>query len=137
VAGYADLFVNKGKEIKLYEIKSKHSRAFWYMENQREGANQHHRMQLWLYLKLLNIKEGAILYVSKDDLSMAEYKVRLNDNKLGKEVMKELKILNQCWKTKTLPPMAKDGSWQARFCRWHNQCKQLELGTGSNSTIKK
>jgi len=126
IAGYADLFVKKGKEQKLYEIKSKHSRAFWYMENKKEGANHHHKMQLWLYLKLLNVSEGAILYVSKDDLTLAEYPVLLSDIKLGKEVMKELEILNACWKNKTLPPLAEEGSWQAKFCRFHRQCKALE-----------
>lgn len=125
VAGYADLLIKKRKEKKLYEIKSKHSRSFWYMK-EREGAQVNHEMQLWLYLYLLKIKEGSILYVSKDDLTLLEYPVLLNNKKLEGMVMKELETLNKCWKEKTLPPMAEVGSWQAKLCRWHKQCKGLD-----------
>jgi hypothetical protein len=135
VAGYADLLIKKGREKTLYEIKSKHSRSFWYMNNKGEGANQHHRMQLWLYLKLLGIKSGAILYLSKDDLSFLEYPILLDDKKLEKKVMEELGILNKCWKDKILPTIAKEGSWEARYCRWHAQCERYEKAPGSASAL--
>jgi hypothetical protein len=96
------------------------------MDKQGEGANKHHEKQLWLYLYLLGVKEGELLYVSKDDLAMLSYPVYLNDKKIEKEVFAELKILNDCWKNKTLPPMAEAGSWQEKFCRWHNTCKGIE-----------
>lgn len=126
VAGFADLLIKQGREKRLYEIKSKHSRAFWYMFNEGEGANRHHEMQLWLYLKLLKMKEGSILYVSKDDLTLLEFTVRLDNKQLEKEVMSELKMLNDCWKNELLPIPAPAGSWQAKYCRWHKQCLYLQ-----------
>ena len=89
-------------------------------------ANQNHRMQLWIYLYELGIKEGSIFYISKDDMSISEYPVFLNDKKLEKEVFNELKILNNCWKKKILPPLAPAGSWQAKYCRWHKKCLEFE-----------
>jgi len=41
-------------------------------------------------------------------------------------VMKEIETLSKCWKEKTLPPMAEVGTWQAKYCRWHAQCKRYE-----------
>ena len=98
ITGYADLTINGF----VYEIKSKHSRAFWYMD--KEGRpNRHHEYQLWVYLKCLNKQNGRIIYISKDDMAIKEFEVRLDDEKLQGEVMSELNILNEAWE-KGLPP---------------------------------
>ena len=55
-SGYADLVVDIDGQKLLYEIKSKNSRAFWYMRGKGEGANHHHLMQTWLYLYGLQIQ---------------------------------------------------------------------------------
>jgi CRISPR/Cas system-associated exonuclease Cas4 (RecB family) len=126
VSGYVDAIVEYQGEKRPYEIKSKHSRSFWYMVNKQEGPMRHHEYQLWMYLKLLNISEGSLLYISKDDLTVAEFIVQLKNRKLEKEVMHNLKILNDCWKTKTLPPLPDPKSWQAKFCGYHKQCLSIK-----------
>lgn len=136
VTGYADLVIEKDGEKILYEIKSKNSRAFWYMNKQKEGANNHHRMQTWLYLKALGIQDGRILYLEKDTLTTLEYPVRLDDKELEKEVLGELAILNAAWEQKLPPPIpeweTKD-KWKSNYCRWHKKCvaceKYLDLST--------
>lgn len=127
VTGYADLVCELNGKKLLYEIKSKNSRAFWYMEKQKEGANHHHQMQTWLYLKALNIQEGRILYIEKDTMTTLEYPIRLNNKELEKEIMNELNILNQAWKQQLPPPVQytpKD--WQSKYCRWHKKCVACE-----------
>jgi len=107
----------------IYEIKSKHSRAFWYMDKKGEGASEHNLMQLWSYLWVLDIPEGRLLYVSKDDLSVLEYIVLRDDPELEKKVIEELKILNEAWEQKLPPEPIRDRKhWHYKYCRFHKQC---------------
>jgi len=128
ISGRLDLLLSYQGEKKIYELKSKHSRAFWYMVEKGEGANRQHEYQLWLYLKMMKVKEGSIIYVSKDDLAIQEYPVRLDDKKIEGEVMAELNVLNRAWKFKdaTLIPLVPNDSWKARFCRYHSHCLRGE-----------
>jgi hypothetical protein len=98
------------------------------MVEKGEGANRQHEYQLWLYLKMMNIKEGSIIYVSKDDLAIQEYPVRLDDKKIEEEVMAELNFLNLAWEHKdaTLIPLPPKDSWKAKYCRYHSHCLKGE-----------
>lgn len=128
--GFADAVVRE--EPMVYEFKSKNSRAFWYMDKKKEGANAQHKMQTWSYLKCLNIPEGRILYLEKDTLSTLEFPVYLNDEVLGQSVENELKLLNKAWENKTPPKPATEG-WQATYCGFHKQCESV-LASGNYIT---
>jgi len=115
----------------IYEIKSKHSRAFWYMQKEGQAPIQN-RMQLWFYLYATDREEGKLLFLSKDDLAMLEYEVRLDDEELRRATLREVEILNRAWEEK-LPPQVEYTSkdWQSKYCRWHTSCisqeKYLEI----------
>lgn len=141
----------------IVECKSKHSKAFWYMDKKGEGAQTHHKMQLHSYLYMMNkyggsvinpvdgsvtskidhrggrLKEGAILYVSKDDMALLEYPVRLNDVELEKMWKFEVETLNKCWNEKTAPPAPEKGSWQEKYCEF---CKIGLCETLTDSKVK-
>lgn len=133
VSGYADVVVEYQGEKEVIEIKSKHSRAFWWMNNKGEGAQRQHQYQLWLYLWMLKIDKGRITYVSKDDLSILEYPVLRSNETLKKEVFEQLELLNKAWQSKdpTLLPLPINGiwgnknDWQQKYCGWHKQCLKL------------
>lgn len=114
-----------GKEL-IYEIKSKHSRSFWYMNDKGQGAQLSHKMQLWTYLEANKIEEGRILYVSKDDLSLLEYPIFLNDVFLKELVEDQLEILNEAWLKQVAPKPAPQGTWMADYCNYHEQCLKQE-----------
>lgn len=117
VTGYVDLMID-GMPI---ELKTKHSKSFWYMTKQ--GAPRQNQMQLWTYLKILNLPEGRLAFFSKDDMAIQEYPVYLNDEALGEEVINELTILNRAWEEKLPPPPIEDPKdWRYRFCRFHLSC---------------
>lgn len=122
--GYADFVLEQNGDRLLYEIKSKNSRAFWYMVDRKEGANRHHLYQTWLYLYTLGIDKGVLAYISKDDLTVVEYPLFLNDKSLKSEVMAELDILNRAWEAKLPPPVPEfdKKDWRPKYCRWHRQC---------------
>lgn len=124
--GYADMVITDKKSGKkyVYEIKSKHSYGFKYL--QQEGANRQHQMQLWFYLKCLGIEEGRIFYVSKDDLRVMDFLVELDNEELEKSVMNELATLNEAWKQELPPPLPEKDDWRAKYCRWHEKCKTQE-----------
>jgi|TARA_Y100000034_G_scaffold64432_1_gene77953 CRISPR/Cas system-associated exonuclease Cas4 (RecB family) len=117
-SGYVDAIVGG----MVYEIKSKHSRAFWWMEKNGD-ASIHNKMQLWSYLWKLEIDEGRLVYISKDDLGVAEYIVLRKDKELRDLVINELKVLNEAWEQQLPPEPIRDKKhWHAKYCRWHKQC---------------
>lgn len=127
VSGYADAVIEGNGQKLVYEVKSKHSKAFWYMDKKKEGPNLHHKMQLWFYLYNLNIPEGRLVYISKDDLAILEYPVFLRDEDLATMVMDEIKLMNAAWEAKLPPaPIADPKAWQNKYCRWHKQCVAQE-----------
>ena len=119
LTGYADLVIHNDKDY-VYEIKSKHSFGFKYLD--KEGANRQHQMQVWAYLKGLSIEEGRIFYVSKDDLRVRDFLVELKNEELASAVLNELSILNNAWQEKIAPPVPSVKDWRAKYCRWHSQC---------------
>ncbi len=124
VSGYVDLVIKYKNDLTVpYEIKSKHSRAFWYMA--KEGhAQRHHEIQLWWYLKLMNLPLGMIVYVSKDDLAIKEFPVELKDPELSKEALDTLDTLNTAWATKQAPEPPEADDWRSKYCGWHLQCAE-------------
>lgn len=128
LTGYADAVIKYKNEREVLEIKSKHSKAFWWMDKKGQGAQRHHMYQLWLYLYILKIDRGVIVYVSKDDSAILQYVVFRNDATLKKEVMNILDTLNNCWEKKILPPLPERGSWEEKYCGHHKQCIALEKG---------
>lgn len=132
VTGYIDLLING----LVYEVKSKQSKAFWYMNRRGEGANDQHKMQTWVYLYAKQLPEGRIIYLSKDDLSVLEYPVYLNDKELENKVRDECKILNDALETGIAPKPPEMASWQAKYCRWHKQCLEIEKARTGQITSK-
>ena len=88
----------------IYEIKSVNSLAFWNKKDYLGDAYPHHKAQCFGYLKANNIPEGRVLYVSKDDLMVAEFPVLLNDKKMDQEFGKDLREMTYFFTNKIEPP---------------------------------
>jgi len=123
VSGYADVVLSEGKERKVYEIKSKHSGAFSYMKSQ---PPRHNAMQLWIYLHCLGLKEGGLVYVSKDDMRIMEFPIYYDDEELAQETLTFIETLNKHWKAKTLPELVDKKHWSAKYCNFHKQCQVMD-----------
>lgn len=139
ISGYVD----NVSEDEVYEYKSKHSRAFWYMVDgyrmvlgedgkkhrtwvEGEGPNRQHQIQLWCYLYLLNRPHGNLIYISKDDLAIQEYPVLLEDAHLRFETLRIIGQLNEAWKNKVVPKLDPEApDWQSKYCRVHDFCREL------------
>ncbi len=126
VTGYADLKLEYlDGSVEIGEVKSQNSRAFWYMIGGKgrpgEGAYEHHKMQILLYMHILKIPNGRLIYVSKDDLCIQEYPITIEDPALQK-ALDNIAILNNAWKTGIMPAPAPEKSFQAKYCGWHGYC---------------
>jgi hypothetical protein len=67
------------------EVKSVNSQVFWAKKDYLEEAYPHHVLQLYTYLKAKTKPAGRLIYISKDDLTIAERPVlypteRLSDD---------------------------------------------------------
>ena len=102
VLGYADL-VNENEVI---DIKSQHSKSFWWM-TQKDCDIKKEKFNNWLqvmwYAQELGKKYARLVFVSKDDLCIQEYKLPF-DEYWKNEILKELTILRGFWEKKELPP---------------------------------
>lgn len=138
VSGYADVVVEKDGEKEVLEIKSKHSKSFWWMDKKGGGAQRSHQYQLWMYLWLLDIEKGKIIYVSKDDSAILEYPIFRNNEDLKRECFEQIDLLNRAWKAKdpSLLPLPVNGKWgndndfHSKYCDFHSKCikvNQLKL----------
>lgn len=119
--GFADIVT----EHEVIDIKSVHSKAFWYMTkstNIGEDKKPNILQVMW-YAKQLKKDTGRLIFVSKDDLCIQEYAFPLS--KWVKEVDDELSILNAHW-LKGLPealPRAFSGK-ECTFCSFCDRCKE-------------
>lgn len=98
LSGHCDALTDE----EVIELKSCHSRDFWNIGNKYPPKLQH-RLQLWAYLRGFKREQGRLVYISKDDMSIKEFLVRRDDEKLEHIVETEMKILNEAWE-KRLPP---------------------------------
>lgn len=125
VMGYADVV---GEET-VYDIKSQHSKAFWY--SKREGYDIKKEkytnwLQVMLYAKMLGKKFGCLMFVSKDDLCIEEY-LDVLDN-WEDELARELDTLNGFWVEGKLPsakPRAYNGK-ECQYCNYKTKCDEYE-----------
>lgn len=88
----------------IYEIKSVNSLLFWAKKDYLQEAYPHHQLQLLTYLKATEMDEGRVLYISKDDLTLAEFPVYANDVKLNEIWNKDVKEMSKFILTNQEPP---------------------------------
>jgi len=131
-------FVDIEIEDEVIEIKSVHSKSFWYMEKgdfDIEKDKYTNVLQTTGYAYLRRKPKARLVFISKDDLSIAEYVFDL-EGKWKKEVQNELKTLRKYWKKKELPPPKprafgedkKTGKSNEceKYCQYRTKCREIE-----------
>lgn len=97
-----------GLEDLVYEIKSVNSQVFWAKKDYLEEAYPHHVMQLFTGMKATGLPKGRLLYISKDDLTTAEFNFDLNDKELNDKYENDVREMTKYIRSKTSPPKPKD-----------------------------
>jgi len=81
----------EGLTERLLEVKSINSQVFWSKKDYLIDAYPHHKLQCFTGMKATGIKEGGLFYISKDDLTTAEFVVNIKDKKLNEDWEKDIK----------------------------------------------
>ena len=87
----------------VYEIKSINSLVFWSKKDYLQEAYAHHRLQCFWEMKATKLPEGRILYISKDDLTVAEFPIYANDKKLNELYEADVKAMTKCIREQKAP----------------------------------
>lgn len=112
-----------GMKTLIADIKTVNSRSFWYAGNQDPETGffkgyDHHKLQLYTYLLAENEPEGRLFYISKDDLTLMESPVSLN-NQILKEIWeKDIAQMTHYYKNNIEPPKEDDLVFSDRKQMW-------------------
>jgi hypothetical protein len=129
VHGYADIV----SEDEVMDIKSQHSRKFWWNDKEmREGKDirdmfYNNWLQVMQYAWILNRPKARLIFVSKDDLCIQEYSLDL-DNYWKGELDMELTKIRYCWEMKTTPPAqprlygGEETKKECEWCQFKDKC---------------
>jgi len=134
VIGYPDIVTDE----EVVELKTQHSRKFWYMHKKPELdiiiEQPEHVLQAVFYAACLDKPNIKLVYISKDDLSIEEYPVVVSDF-LKMKLDLEISTLNDYWVKKALPPaeprLYKDKGGKSKecsYCLWKDKCSEIEQG---------
>lgn len=130
VKGHPDMyirFIENGRKI-LYDIKTINERAWDNMK--REGLKAglpglmpypHHEKQVLMYdyLEGQQADEIRLFYIDRNNGRREEIPVERDPAKL-QESLDQVAFLNECWRTKTPPPVPPIGSWEMTYSNYQH-----------------
>ncbi|MCD6367760.1 MAG: Dna2/Cas4 domain-containing protein [Candidatus Aenigmarchaeota archaeon] len=92
-----------------------------------EGPQDHHVMQLNLYMHASGIHDGILLYIQKDDLESRVFNIEY-DEALAEKTLKRFEDLHRYLTNDEIPPpeakMNPDMSWMCKFCDYKDRCEK-------------
>ena len=133
VKGFADIV----RLNEVVDIKSQHSKSFWWMKKKDCDIKQEkygNWLQVLYYARELGKDFGRLVFISKDDLAIQEY-VQPLDGYWREQLDLELGKLRMLWGKDKLPDaqprctQTKKGTyWHCEYCSWKDKCFSLEKG---------
>jgi hypothetical protein len=137
VGGRSDILVISKKYLPLlYEVKSIHSKGFWWLAKSNNKPHDHYVAQINWYLKryreIYPGIQARLLYVSRDDMSVLEIPVEYNEE-IANISEDKFRSLNEAWEKDILPPVEPpvvfnqdrgkyDVNFKAKWCWYHDKC---------------
>ncbi len=116
------LLKENGKQV-LVEVKS--AKTIKGMEK----AKLSNELQLILYMHILNIPDGVLLYVDKTNLQSKVFVIPY-DKKRGEQIIERFKQLDVSLKSNLLPEaegkQIEDLNWMCSFCEYVGKCDKNE-----------
>jgi hypothetical protein len=119
IKGYADIV---GKDT-VYDVKSQHSKSFWYMNRKEDYDVKKEKYSNWLQLacygKILKKEKLCLVIISKDDLCINEYAEFTKDwiEELDKEIQTIKDTLKLYKETNELPERL-PRLYSGKECKW-------------------
>lgn len=98
-----------------------------------KGAHFYYIVQLTIYLHVLNLEMGIIIYERKDDSETKMFKVTRNEE-WWEVINKQAKLMLSMFDKKTLPPprpISKD-DFDCKFCEFRSICHESKIWDSPN-----
>lgn len=132
ILGYADTVLDN----EIIDYKTQHSKAWHYMHQEGFSIIEDKLpdlLQVLFYAVELEKEFVRLVYISKDDLCIAEYVIKVTPV-LKQTLEKEISILQNYWSSQELPepiPRAyidkKTGqSKECSYCNWKDKCFAMQ-----------
>lgn len=112
------VLIKNGKIVKVVELKS--AEFFKYI-TKPYAVNL---PQLQLYIYMLGLKDGTLLYINPTNGQMKEYTVQLNMT-IVLDCLEKLELISHCIKTNQLPFKTKTA--RCKHCLYRTECKENKL----------
>lgn len=101
------------KEQIIVEVKSINSMSFHKAKRMRDADGNfigyhHNKMQLYSYLQMSGLRAGLLLYVSKDDMTLAEVPVRIDDTEIRDAFFEDITSFTKVFRSGEMPPKEKE-----------------------------
>jgi len=117
-----------GLKVMPFEIKSLNSQVFWAKKDYLQEAYPHHILQTFAEMKSTKLPEGRILYISKDDLTVAEFRILLNSEKLNELYEEDVRLMTKYIRENQEPPKPEGVVFDERKkLKFQFQKKQYEI----------
>ena len=109
-------------------FKSVNSNLFWAKKDYLTEAYPHHLLQTYAEMKASGLPEGRILYISKDDLTTAEFGLFLNSPRLEELYEEDVRTMTKYIREGIEPPKPPDIIFDPRKkLRFQYQGKQWTI----------
>lgn len=112
-----------GKEL-LVEVKSCKDVSFL------EKPQNHHAVQLQLYMHATNVHNGVILYIDKNTLETKTFFIEYDESWSG-QLIERFRALHKLLTANSLPKaeakMLDDMEWMCRDCEYKEKCEKGEV----------
>ena len=114
----------------VFEVKSLNSAAFKYHRGQEglSNAYPHHRLQLYTYMRSLELAEGHLVYVARDTGWIEEVILRPTE-KLEQAWLHDVETMSHYYQGEQRPPLEPleiEGkkNWRVRYSRYKDYLYQ-------------
>ena len=97
----------------ITEIKTINSRSFWSHRNVDPvtgffAGYHHHKLQLYTYLLGTGMNEGKLIYLSKDDMVLADFNIFVPNKALDNDWREDIGTMTEYYKSGKQPPRQPD-----------------------------
>ncbi|MHA1795004.1 MAG: PD-(D/E)XK nuclease family protein [Promethearchaeota archaeon] len=124
ISGHYDQLVLLFNNLLVIDFKSTSAFAMKYV---KKAVKEHHVEQLNVYMKMLGVKAGAIIYVNKDSYETATHVVAFDKDLFDKTVKKLENVYEHVLEKKV--PTFDQEDWQCNYCNYKQECEMAKNNT--------
>jgi len=117
ITGYVDTLINTDEGLVVVDYKTNKPEGMKWIE---EGPKDEHIKQVVMYLELLGLSKGFLIYWNKSTGEMVEHEVK-RDKKVINQIFKLFSQVAEALAENKVPEAVND--WRCDYCKFKGECK--------------